>query len=187
MEVHFVNRTYINVYYKQTMEKKRRRNLRVGLGFAIFFGLGILMAVTNPSAELKKHLSIYIGCFALSLIPLYLAFTKSQKLGSINRYDAIFLHDRDGFVSTYELAQQLGKEESVILQELEKYYREGIFVDSTLYREGRPGVQLGDLVHVDKDQGFINVVCGACGATNRVQVNAVSECSYCGSRIVGTL
>ena len=148
----------------------------------VFFAMAVLMSITGFDADLRKNLLIYVICLIPSVLLLVLGLKAVALIKLANRYNSIFECDRDGVVTISELTKQTGKENFKILSELELLIEKGFLCNYSLQKQGQPCVMLSD-GSADR-AGFLNVVCGKCGGTTRLNAGTSGACEYCGNALI---
>lgn len=155
--------------------------LLVGGFFTAFFGLGLLLIITDSGYLDEDDLGVCLGVLIPSVLLLVLGIRQARRLDLARRYDSALRALRSGTVPLSSLAEQTGKSEGQVLQELELLFHKGYFPDCSL-RQGRDAaVQLpgGEPEH----RSFVSVKCPNCGAPNSLPAHSRGRCEYCGSSL----
>ena len=156
--------------------------LLVGGFFTAFFGLGLLLIITDSGYLDEDDLGVCLGVLIPSVLLLVLGIRQARRLDLARRYDSALRALRSGAVPLPSLAEQTGKSEGQVLQELELLFHKGYFPDCSL-RQGRDAAVLLPEGGGHEMRSFVTVRCPGCGAPNSMPAHSRGKCEYCGSSL----
>lgn len=160
---------------------KKWLSLLIGGFITAFFGLGLLLILTDSGYLDGDDLGVCLGVLIPSVLLLLLGIRQARRMDLARRYDSALCALRGAAVPLSALAEQTGKSEGQVLQELEVLFRKGFFRDCSL-RRGRDAAVL--LPGGEPEQrSFVSVKCPNCGAPNSLPAHSRGRCEYCGSSL----
>lgn len=144
----------------------------------VFFGIGLVMTLTDPS--MQGDIWVALLMLLPSLWLLWKGIRTGRDLELARRYAAIFAVDLNGALTAEELAAQSGRSGIRIEKELERLFHKGYFQGCSLKKK-----PLSVLLTGTEKTGprFVAVVCPHCGGTTRLPVGDEGRCDYCDSAI----
>ena len=173
--------TYVSYSALRSLSRKKNLQLIIGGCFSVSSLLSVAIVFSGNSEIIREELVQDIIILLIFLLIFLLGIKNNKKLGTVRRYNSIFMCDADGTVTIDEISKQTGKPPHQILSELDKLFQEGVFYNCTLQKTGVPCVIL--LGEENNRTSFVDVVCDKCNGTTRLRLGSYGRCEYCGSAI----
>ena len=152
-----------------------------GGALTAFFGLGLLLVLTDSEYMDSSDMTVCIGILIPSVLLLVLGLRAGRNRELARRYDGVFQRAASGLVEMSELMDQTGKSSGQVLKELELLFRKGFFPGCALRRGTEAAVLLPG---AQRNAGrLITVSCPHCGGSTTLRAGLPGICEYCGSSI----